>query len=154
MANIVTFSIIRWESGFLIVLFLSPVWLKYVDNIFNAWNHGQNCLISFHSNANTLDHNIKSTLETEINSSLFFLYVQLIKDYNTLKRTGYRKVARLTQLSLLTPQYRLATRWLSLTLLLSVHVSSVLKIPSNMNLTLLWISHGPWISRSLHPHDH
>jgi hypothetical protein len=71
--------------------FRPKVWLRYVDDIFAVWSHGETKLDEFTQYLNTISPNIKLTTEKEHNNRLAFLDVNVVKSSNALKTEVYRK---------------------------------------------------------------
>ena len=67
------------------------LWLRYVDDTFVIWNHGEEQLEDFLSFLNGRNNNIEFTMEKETNGSLPFLYVQVKKCMGSLDTFVYRK---------------------------------------------------------------
>ena len=67
------------------------LWLRYVDNTFVIWPHGQEKLDCFHEHLNTQHRNIKFTVEHERENKLGFLDVQATRTNNRLTTSVYRK---------------------------------------------------------------
>ena len=68
------------------------IWLRYVDDTFVIWQHGQDNLRLFLDHLNSLHTNIKFTMEEERNGSLSFLDVEVSrKQDGSLTRNIYRK---------------------------------------------------------------
>ena len=61
--------------GTLYTLGGTRLWLRYVDDTFVVWPHGQEKLDSFHEHLNTQHRNIKFTVEHEKENKLAFLDV-------------------------------------------------------------------------------
>lgn len=67
------------------------VWLRYVDDVFAVWSHGDDKLDEFNEHLNNISPNIKLTTEIEQDNKLAFLDVNVIKDSTTLKTEVFRK---------------------------------------------------------------
>ncbi|XP_050528175.1 uncharacterized protein LOC126898277 [Daktulosphaira vitifoliae] len=68
------------------------MWLRYVDDTFVLWQHGEDKLQSFLQHLNSIHANIQFTMETEENGKLPFLDVMVKKQPNGKFGTGvYRK---------------------------------------------------------------
>ena len=68
------------------------VWLRYVDDTFVIWNHGETELEHFLTHLNRQNPNIQFTMEIEKNNSLAFLDVLVTRTQdNHLAHTVYRK---------------------------------------------------------------
>ena len=67
------------------------LWLRYVDNTFVIWPHGQEKLDCFYEHVNTQHRNIKFTVEHEREYKLAFLDVQVTRTNNRLTTSVYRK---------------------------------------------------------------
>ena len=67
------------------------LWLRYVDDTFVIWLHGQEKLDCFHEHLNTQHRNIKFTVEHEKENKLAFLDVQVTRTNNRLTTSVYRK---------------------------------------------------------------
>ena len=65
--------------GTLYTLGGTRLWLRYVDDTFVVWPHGQEKLDSFHKHLNTQHRNIKFTVEHEKENKLAFLDVQVTR---------------------------------------------------------------------------
>ena len=71
---------------------LAPrLWLRYVDDTFVVWPHGQDELDCFHEHLNVQRNNIKFTIEHEKESKLAFLDVQVTRSDTRLSTGVYRK---------------------------------------------------------------
>jgi hypothetical protein len=67
-------------------------WLRYVDDVFTIWQHGQETLPLFLDHLNSLHKDIQFTMDVEKNGRFPFLDVDIIrKPNNTLGHTVYRK---------------------------------------------------------------
>ena len=68
------------------------VWLRYVDDTFIIWQHGQDNLQLFLEHLNGLHSSIQFTMEQERNGNISFLDVEVTrKEDVSLARTVYRK---------------------------------------------------------------
>ena len=71
---------------------LSPrLWLRYVDDTFVVWPHGQEELEHFHKHLNMQHQNIKFTVEVEEDNKLSFLNVQVTRNSSKLNTSVHRK---------------------------------------------------------------
>ena len=66
------------------------LWLRYVDDTFVLWNHGEN-ITSFLTHLNSLRPSIQFTMEREKNSRLAFLDVEVHKTDIGFRTSVYRK---------------------------------------------------------------
>ena len=68
-------------------------WIRYVDDTFTLWPHGEATLHEFLNHLNSLRPTIKFTMEVESENSLPFLDVRVTRDPSTLtiKTEVYRK---------------------------------------------------------------
>ena len=67
-------------------------WLRYVDDVFAVWSHGEVKLCEFLEHINSIHPKIQFTMEMEENGKLPFLDVLLIKKPNdSIGHTVYRK---------------------------------------------------------------
>ena len=71
--------------------FKPEVWLRYVDDTFAIWRHGQDRLNEFTDHINNISPTIKFTSEIEKNNQLAFLDVNVSKCGSGLKTSVYRK---------------------------------------------------------------
>lgn len=71
--------------------FQPRVWLRYVDDVFAVWSHGEDKLVEFTDYLNTISPTIKLTTEKEHNNQLAFLDVNVIKVKDGLKTEVFRK---------------------------------------------------------------
>lgn len=71
--------------------FQPKVWLRYVDDVFAVWSHGEDKLDEFTEHINKVSPTIKLTTEKEENHKLAFLDVNVIKDKDSLKTEVFRK---------------------------------------------------------------
>ena len=72
---------------------LTPkLWLRYVDDTFVLWPHGQKRLEEFHDHLNKHHHKIQFTREEESNNHISFLDVSVTKKDGTFETTVYRKL--------------------------------------------------------------
>ena len=53
------------------------MWLRYIDDIFAIWPHGEHLLETFHQYLNTQNPSIQFTMERELEGNIAFLDVQL-----------------------------------------------------------------------------
>ncbi|KAG5895901.1 hypothetical protein JTB14_000513 [Gonioctena quinquepunctata] len=67
------------------------LWLRYVDDTFILWNHGDEHLQDFFSGINRIRDSIKFTMEMETNSALPFLDVNVERIGNEIRTSVYRK---------------------------------------------------------------
>ena len=67
------------------------LWLRYVDDTFVIWTHGQNELERFHEHLNSQHPNIQFTVELEEEGRLAFLDVQVSRHDTRLSTAVYRK---------------------------------------------------------------
>lgn len=67
------------------------IWIRYVDDIFLIWQHGEESLKAFHMYLNNIHPNIKFTLECMVNNSLPFLDVLVKKINSRIETAIYRK---------------------------------------------------------------
>ena len=67
------------------------LWLRYVDNTFVIWPHGEQNLQSFHAYLNQLSTNIQFTIEEEKEGQLAFLDVLVTHNEDRLSTAVYRK---------------------------------------------------------------
>ena len=67
------------------------LWLRYVDDTFVIWTHGQNELERFHEHLNSQHPNIQFTVELEEEGRLAFLDVQVPRHDTRLSTAVYRK---------------------------------------------------------------
>ena len=71
---------------------LSPkLWLRYVDDTFVLWQHGEEHLDEFLKHLNGLHHRIQFTMEKEDNQKIPFLDVLVERRENKLHTDIYRK---------------------------------------------------------------
>lgn len=81
----------HFESTLLPRIVPKPIpWLRYVDDIFSVWPEGED-FDAFLANLNNLHRTIKFKFEWEVNGSLPFLDVKIIKIDMTRKLCIYRK---------------------------------------------------------------
>ena len=67
-------------------------WLKFVDDVFSNWPHGEDKLVEFQKHLNNQCDSIKFTLEREEDKSLPFLDVLITKKIDgSLSHQVYRK---------------------------------------------------------------
>lgn len=71
--------------------FKPKVWLRYVDDTFVIWSHGERKFEDFSKHLNTQSPNIKLTVEKEKDKQLAFLDVCVARENDGLKTTVYRK---------------------------------------------------------------
>ena len=69
----------------------SCLWLRYVDDTFVLWPHGQDELQHFHNHLNGQHPNIKFTIEQEKDNKLAFLDVQVTRRETRLSTAVYSK---------------------------------------------------------------
>jgi len=67
------------------------VWLRYVDDTFVIWSHGEDKLEEFTKHLNTQSPSITLTTEKEQDKQLAFLDVTVVREKEGLKTTVYRK---------------------------------------------------------------
>lgn len=67
------------------------VWLRYVDDTFVVWSHGDDKLNTFTQHLNNISPTIKLTVEKENYNTLPFLDVQVTRENCSLKTSVYRK---------------------------------------------------------------
>ena len=67
------------------------LWIRYVDDTFVVWPHGQEKLDCFQEHLNMQHSNIKFTVEHERENMLAFLDVQVTRNNNRLTTSVYRK---------------------------------------------------------------
>lgn len=68
------------------------MWLRYVDDTFVIWPHGENTLEGFLQHLNSIEESIKFTMELEAGNKIPFLDVLVHKNEDgTLKTKVYRK---------------------------------------------------------------
>ena len=67
------------------------MWIRYVDDTFVIWPHGDDELERFHQHLNQQNQSIKFTIEEEKDNQLPFLDVLVRRDGNHLRTTVYRK---------------------------------------------------------------
>lgn len=73
----------EFEQKALATSTLKPsLWLRYIDDIFVIWPHGQSNLNTFLTHMNNQHENIKFTIEIETNNQLAFLDLMLYKKSN------------------------------------------------------------------------
>jgi predicted GIY-YIG superfamily endonuclease len=73
-------------------LFKPKCWLRYVDDVFAIWSHGEVKLYEFLDHINSIHPKIQFTMEMEENGKLPFLDVLLMKTPNdSIGHTVYRK---------------------------------------------------------------
>ena len=71
---------------------LTPtLWLRYVDDTFTLWPHGQEQLEEFHNHLNKQHPQIQFTREKESNNHISFLDVLVTKKDGAFETTVYRK---------------------------------------------------------------
>jgi hypothetical protein len=89
LANIYVEHIENWalDSYFLKHVF----WGRYMDDVISLWNYGENELKGFLDHLNTYDRNLQFTLEIEIANKIPFLDVLVIRSFDKLNFTIYRK---------------------------------------------------------------
>ncbi|XP_071793274.1 uncharacterized protein [Asterias amurensis] len=85
----------EFESSSLLTADLRPsLWLRYVDNTFVVWPHGQDLLHEFLQYLNQQHSSIKFTMEQEHSGKLPFLDVLITRNQDgTLHHSIYRKPA-------------------------------------------------------------
>ncbi|GJQ76462.1 hypothetical protein Trydic_g2175 [Trypoxylus dichotomus] len=70
----------------------SKVWLRYVDDTFVIWPHGEEEVNGFLHHLNGLEESIKFTMELEVNNRIPFLEALVHKQSEgTLRTTLYKK---------------------------------------------------------------
>ena len=80
------------EQAALRTTMLPPkLWLRYVDDTFVVWPHGQEELNRFHEHLNRQHPNIKFTVEVEKDNKLAFLDVHVTRNDTKLNTGVYRK---------------------------------------------------------------
>ena len=67
------------------------LWLRYVDDTFVIWPHGQDELQRFHDHINQQHPNIQFTIEEEKEGKLAFLDVQITRSTDGLSTSVYHK---------------------------------------------------------------
>ena len=67
------------------------IWLRYVDDTFVTWPHGQQALGEFHSHLNNQNQDIQFTMEEESEGELPFLDTLVKRDGSKAITTVYRK---------------------------------------------------------------
>ena len=67
------------------------MWIRYVDDTFVIWPHGDDELERFHQHLNQQNQSIKFTIEEEKENQLPFLDVQVRRDGNHLRTSVYCK---------------------------------------------------------------
>ena len=66
-------------------------WVRYVENTFVQWPHGEEELRTFHDQLNSINHSIQFTCEKEIEGTLPFLDVELKRMGEKVSTGVYRK---------------------------------------------------------------
>ena len=80
-------------------------WLRFVDDVFSNWPHGEDKLEEFQSHINNQCDSIKFTLEKEEENSLPFLDVLITKNPDgSLSLTGYTEIKHI-QIDTFTPTH-------------------------------------------------
>ena len=67
------------------------LWLRYEDDTFVIWPHGEQNLHSFHAHLNQMSGNIEFTIEKEEDERLAFLDVLVTRSTDQLSTAVYRK---------------------------------------------------------------
>ena len=67
------------------------IWLRYVDDTFVLWRHGDEALERFHNHINHQHQSIEFTKETETNNEIPFLDVLVKRNGKQVNTTVYRK---------------------------------------------------------------
>ena len=67
------------------------MWLRYVDEVFAIWPHGDHLLETFHHHLNSQNSSIQFTMERELKGWITFLDVQLEKTGTTALTSAFRK---------------------------------------------------------------
>ena len=81
-----------FEGTALVTCDLPPkLWLRYVDDTFVVWQHGENHLGEFLEHLNGLHTRIDFTMEEEVSGKLPFLDVLVKRKDNRLTTDIYRK---------------------------------------------------------------
>ena len=81
----------KWEGMLLESSALDPfLYLRYIDDIFGIWLHGEEKLHEFHTLANTIHNNIKLDLRLSP-TEIYFLDVRVTVNMGKLHTTVYTK---------------------------------------------------------------
>ena len=67
------------------------MWIRYVDDTFVLWPHGEEELSAFHNHLNSINHSIQFTCEKESEGTLPFLDVELKRMGEKVSTGVYRK---------------------------------------------------------------
>ena len=70
---------------------IPKLWLRYVDDTFKVWPHGQSTLDKFHSHLNAQHPSIQFTREEESNGKIPFLDTMVEREGTSVTTTVYRK---------------------------------------------------------------